>query len=518
MSLLAQTSSGTTTTGVNFPTTVLTLMVWIALAFAVVMLFLPDRTPEERARLKSLATTGAGAALFFALWAVQSMASDAASGGLGGQPGGGLVEQHAWLKAFPIGASYYLDNDGVTLALALLGGVVFFCAALAAWRNDRRVKLLGVSLLILETAYMGVITAYDWILFLLFWLLPLVPVYLLVRGFGRGHQVRAANRYAIATLVSAGLLTMVATLTSVLDGNRTFDMGSVPITMPGSSGGAVAFWLMTAAFLLAVAVVPLHGALLDLEEDGQGVLAAVFGGLLPNLGAYGLLHLVFSYFPKAASSLSLFFAALAVVTVIWSALAAFRTDDLRRLVGHLGNAMMGIVLLAIAGHTTLAVSGAMFILLARGIAVSLLMLLASGIQERTRRIRISQLGGLAWQTPHLAAFWGLGILTAAGVPLLAGFFGYLSVFTGSFPIHRWATVIVIAGNLTVVAIMLRAALRVFTGAEREGFSRVRDLGPLELTYLGILGVLSLFLGLLPSHFTEIFMSGASSILGGVGTP
>lgn len=517
MSLLAQTASGTAT-GVNFPTAVLTLMVWIAMVFAIVMLFLPDRTSEERSRLKTLTTTGAGGALFFALWAVQTQAAAAANGGIGGQPGGGLVEQHAWLKAFPILASYYFDNDGVTLALALLGGAVFLCAALAAWRNDRHVKLLGVSLLTVETAYMGVISAYDWILFLVFWTLPVVPVYLLVRGFGHGHRARAATRYAITTLVSAGLLTLVATLTSVLDGNHTFDMGFVPISMPGSSSGAVAFWLMTAAFLLALAVVPLHGALLDLEEDGQGVLAAVFGGLLPNLGAYGLLHLVFSYFPGATSSLSLFFAALAVVTVLWSALAAFRTDDLRRLVGHLGNAMMGLVLLAIAGHTTIAVSGALFILLARGIAVSLLMLLASGIQERTRRIRISQLGGLAWQAPHLAAFWGLGVLTAAGVPLLGGFFGYLSVFTGSFPVHRWATLIVVAGNLAVVAIMLRAALRVFAGAEREGFSRIRDLGALELTYLGLLGVLSLFLGVLPSHFTDLFMNGASSLLTGVGKP
>jgi NADH-quinone oxidoreductase subunit M len=513
---LAQTSSGTS--GVNFPTSVLSLMVWIALAFAIVMLFLPDRTPEQRSRLKTLTTTGTGGALFFALWAVVTMAADASTGGTGGQPGGGLLEQHGWLKAFPFSASYYFDNDGVTLALALLGGVVFFCAALAAWRNERRVKLLGFSLLTLETAYMGVISSYDWILFLFFWSLPLVPVYLLVHGFGHGQRARAATRYAVATLVSTGLLTMVATLTGVLDGNHSLDMGSVPITTPPGSSGAVAFWLMTAAFLLAMAVVPLHGALLDLQEDGQGVLGAVFGGLLPNLGAYGLLHLAFSYFPKATSNLSLFFAALAVVTVVWSALAAFGTDDLRRLVGHLGNAMMGLVLLAIAGHTTIGVAGAMFILLARGIAVSLLMLLASGIQERTRRIRISQLGGLAWQAPHLAAFWGLGILTAAGAPLLAGFFGYWSVLTGSFPVHRWATVIVLAGNFAVVGAMLRAARRVFAGAEREGFSRLRDLGPLELTYLAVLGALSLFLGVVPSHFTDVFMSGASSVLSGVGAP
>ncbi|MGA8014736.1 MAG: proton-conducting transporter membrane subunit [Candidatus Dormiibacterota bacterium] len=510
MNLIAQTTP-TTTGGVNFPTIVFTLMVWSALAFALATLAMPDQTGEQRSRIKTLGACGTGTALFFSLWAVQTQAADAAAQSGGGVPGGELVEQHNWLTSFPFTSGYHLDADGLALALALLGGVVFFCAALACWRNDRRVKLLTICLLVSETGFMGVLTAYDWVLFLLFWTLPVAPLYLLVRAFGHSQQARAATRYAAVTLVSGGLITLAATLIGVQSGGRSFDMGTVPVALPGLDN-VLAFWVLAAAFLLAMAVVPLHGALLDLEEDSTGALAAIFGALLPSLGAYGLLHIAVGFFPAVAAQYTLLFAALAVVTVVWSGLGALRADDLRRQVGHAGNALMGLVLLGVAGHTTVSLTGAMYLLIARGLAVAVLMLLASGIQERTRRVRISQLGGLAWQAPHLAAFWGVGVLTAAGAPLLAGFFGYFSLFAGAFPAHRWATVVVLAATLLVTGVLLRTGQRIFMGGQREGFARVRDLGALELTYIGILAVVSLFMGVDPGHFSALFMNGAGNIL------
>jgi NADH-quinone oxidoreductase subunit M len=283
------------------------------------------------------------------------------------------------------------------------------------------------------------------------------------------------------------------------------------VVLPGKDT-TVTFFLAAAAFLLAMAVVPLHTALLDLEEDVTGALAAVFGALLPTLGAYGLLHVAVGIFPAEATSYTLLFAVLAVATVVWSGIAALRADNLRSVVGHAGTAMMGLVLLAVAGNTTVAITGATYLLIARGLAVAVLMLLVAAIQERTRRVRISQLGGLAWQAPHLAAFWGGGLLTALGLPLFAGFLGYLELAAGAFPTHRWTTVVVLAASLLFAGGLLRTGQRVFMGGEREGMARVRDLGALEVTYLGILVAVSVFIGVDPDHFSTLFMNGAGNIL------
>jgi len=252
--------------------------------------------------------------------------------------------------------------------------------------------------------------------------------------------------------------------------------------------------------------------LLDLEEDSTGLLSAIFAAVLPSLGAYTLVHVAVGFFPSTSGSFSLFFAALAVVTVVWGGLAALRTDDLKRLVGHIGTVLMGLVLLGVAGHTSIAITGIMFLLLGRGLVIAVLMLLVSQIQEKTRRVRISQLGGLAWQAPILSAFWLLATLAAAGVPLLAGFAGDFFIFTGSFPAHRWASAVVLAGTLLASGVLVWTAQRVFFGASRDMFARVRDLGPLELTYLGILAGLVVLIGVVPGHFAELFQNGAGYIL------
>lgn len=503
-------TSTTTAAAVNFPTILFSLLIWGAVLFAAVVVLMPDRTREQRARIKALGIAGASTALFFALWAVETQAANAAIG-TGGRPGGELVEQRRWLASFPISASYHLDADGLSLGLILLTAVVFFCVAIAVWRNDRRVKLLTIALLTLETAFLGVLCSYDWVLFLIFWTLPIAPVYLLIRGFGGGDRSRAAARYAITTLISAALLTVAALLIGFEDGTRSFDMGLAPLSLPATVGHLV-FWLCTGAFLLSMAVVPLHVPLLDLEEDSSGALGAVFAALLPTLGAYGLLHVSVGFFPTISGDYSLLFAVLAVVSVVWAGIAAVRADDLRRLVGYVGTVQMGAVLLAVAGHTTLAITGAIFLLVSRGLTVSVLMLLTSVIQERTRRVRISHIAGLAWQAPRLAGFWLLGAFSAVGTPILSGFVAYLLLFTGSFPAHRWLTVVVLGGVLLTPLALLWAAQRMFLGGARETFSKVRDLGPFELTYLGVLVALIVFLGILPEHFADLFANGASSIL------
>ncbi|MGD1053642.1 MAG: proton-conducting transporter membrane subunit [Candidatus Dormibacteria bacterium] len=513
MNALAVTTSTTTTSGVTFPTLVLTAMVWSALLFALVALFMPNQTQEQLRRIKSLGSTGAGAALFFAVWAVESQTFEALGGtSTAGVPGGDLFEQHSWLSSFPITATYHLDADAMALSVIVVVSVVFFCAALASWRNQQHVKLLTVCLLTLETACLGVLASYDWVLFLLFWSLAIPPVYVLARAFGPSHRARVATRYAATSLVAGGLLLLAAVLIAFqAGGTPNFDMGSPPVTLPGDAG-AVAFWMITAASLLTMAVVPLHGALLDLEEDSTGVLAAVFAAVLPSLGAYTLVHVAVGFFPTTSGSFSLFFAALAVVTVVWGGLGALRADDLRRLVGHVGTVLMGLVLLGVAGHTTIAVTGIIYLLLARGLVIAGLMLLASLVQEKTRRARISQLGGLAWQAPFLSAFWVLTTLAAAGVPLLAGFAGDFFIFTGSFPAHRWASTVVLAGTVFTSGVLVWTAQRVFLGASRDTFARVRDLGPLELTYLGLLAGLIVLIGVVPGHFGALFQNGAGYIL------
>jgi NADH-quinone oxidoreductase subunit M len=100
----------------------------------------------------------------------------------------------------------------------------------------------------------------------------------------------------------------------------------------------------------------------------------------------------------------------------------------------------------------------------------------------------------------------------AGIPFLAGFTGDYLIFTGSFPAHRWATAIVLGGTLLTAGVLLWTAQRIFFGSSQDSFARVRDVGPLDLTYLGVLIAVILLVGILPGHFAGLFQNGAGYIL------
>ena len=114
--------------------------------------------------------------------------------------------------------------------------------------------------------------------------------------------------------------------------------------------------------------------------------------------------------------------------------------------------------------------------------------------------------------PRLTALWIAGGLTAIGVPLFAGFAAELMVFTGSFPAHRWATVIVMLGMLLNTGVLLWTIQRVFFGPAREAFSRIKDATTLELVYLVPLAAVALLLGVFPGRLLPIINNGVLSVV------
>ena len=114
--------------------------------------------------------------------------------------------------------------------------------------------------------------------------------------------------------------------------------------------------------------------------------------------------------------------------------------------------------------------------------------------------------------PKLAALWVLGGLTVIGVPFLAAFVGELMVFTGSYPVHSAATVLVMAGTIITTGYTLWTVQRVFFGPSREAFARLKDATTLELTYMLPLAIAVAVLGVLPGRVLPVINNGVQSVV------
>jgi len=117
-----------------------------------------------------------------------------------------LIDRIDWINTETFNASYLLSVDGLSAPLVLLTGLLGFCALLASFHIQDRVKEYFVWLLILQTAVMGVFTSLDLLLFFLFWELELIPMYMLISVWGSGRREYSAMKFLIFTIFGSAAM------------------------------------------------------------------------------------------------------------------------------------------------------------------------------------------------------------------------------------------------------------------------------------------------------------------------
>ncbi len=505
----------TNNTSLELPSVLLSTVVFITTVAALVIVFLPERTAEQRSRIRSVALFAAAAALVLTLFTLLT----AISLGVGATPDQLHEENTTWISHFAFAIHYHMSADGVTLSLLVLSNLVFTSVFLAAWKRQERLRLYCGLLLLLETAINGALCATDLVLFVMFFAMQAAPLFLLIRCFGGAGRERTATRAGVAVLISAALLLTGFLLVVVHGSAHSSDLTDLanagPLAGPVAAAG---FWLVFTAFAIGFVIVPVHTWVLDATATASSGVAAVVAGVLVRLSGYGMIRFALGLFPAQAQRFGSALMVLAVLSAVWGVLLTLAQTTLRRVVAAVSIGQMSLVLLAVAAPNSISLDGAVLQLVAGGLSSALLLLLCGAIEGRTRNAPLDRLGGLAAQAPRLGGFWIFACLAALGAPLLAGFSAELMLFTGVFSVHPYATVFVMASTAVSTAALIWSAQRVFLGPAREEFARVRDTTALELGYLWPLVIFLLAFGLLAGRVVPVIGTGLVRIAASLGGP
>jgi NADH-quinone oxidoreductase subunit M len=483
-------------------TFLLSAMVWVPALAAIALMFFPSRTEVHRERIRSF-TIGAAAlvlALAVFMWY-----------GFRDQSGTYAYEEtRAWLRG--IGSSYHLGVDGVSMPLLLLSALLFMVAVLASSRVREQAKEYFILLLLLESGVTGVLASLDYLLFLLFWQLQAVPMFLLIARFGGPRRLAAAWKFLAIDLAASAFLLLAILILYFKAPSRTFDIAALhDVTLPVATATLVS-WLFFIAFAVRLPAFPFHTWFIDAQAEASAPAALILGGVMVKLGGYGIIRVNLGEFQDVFHKISGAVVVIAIVTVLWSAIAALAQDDLRRLVGYVVMSHMGLVLLAAASASPVAINGAVLLMVADGLTAALLVLMAAVIVERAGTSSIRALGGLAAHMGRGALFWIIAALAAVGFPGLASFVGQFMIVVGAYPSQRIATWLALLGILVLAGAMILSVQRIFFGPTPERLGRLRDLGTLELFNAATLTTLIVLLGVLPAILMDSINFSVLSLL------
>lgn len=466
----------------------LSLSIWVPVAVGAVIALMPNPRGRYDVLVKQIAFF-TNLAILFILFIAYSQFQNFL-------PTMQYEERLPWLPA--IGVEYHLGVDGPAIVMLMLSGLIGVVGVLASVGIRERVRAYFALLLVAQGFVNGAIVARDMFVLILFWGGVIIPLALLILGWGGPRREGAAWRLAgYWGLGTAALVLGTMTLYSVT-GATTFDMATLlkaSATSPRIQIGVSLVMIVAGATRLPL--FPLHGWAREVLAEAPVGVTVVVASAASRMGAFLILRTVIGASPSAAHILSPLLAALAALTVGYAALAAMRTVDVRGVGAYLAMVPGGLTVLGMAAVSPLGIAGTVLSLFTGGMAAALIAGACATLSERAQSRSLLVLGGLAPRMPTFAWLMLLGALALLGVPILASYAADVMVFFGAFktqPIGAFAVAVGLAVTAIALAVLLR---RTLLGAPNPEAPGVSDVSLAEVWYMGILAGALLWVGLFP---------------------
>jgi NADH-quinone oxidoreductase subunit M len=412
------------------------------------------------------------------------------------------LEQYVWSPR--LGTSFALGLDGISYPMVLLATWLSLIALLASRSIQKGSKGYYQLMLVLESAMLGVFMARDWALFYIFWELTLIPLFFLIDRWGGNNRHGAALNFVLYTM--GGSVFMLIALLVLFDAtpDRSFAMDHMLAgarQLPEQTQ-VLLFLGFLIGFGVKMPIFPIHGWLPLAHVQAPSPVSILLSGILLKMGSYGLLRAV-SMLPAAALSLQGALVGIALLSLIYGGLLAWRQTDLKAMIAYSSVSHMGVVLVGIAALNLAGMTGAVMQMVAHGLVAGALFLLIGLLYERTKTREISHYSSLVQVMPKFAFFTVFAFMATIGMPGTVGFIAELHALIGGFQVWGWLMVLLSLGVMISAAYAVRTVGRLFTGPVRPQMRLVPDLSRDELIAAASLTAGTLLIGIFPAPMLEL---------------
>ena len=407
-----------------------------------------------------------------------------------------FVEVHPWIPAWNL--NYTVGVDGISVLLLILVTILSTLCVSASWKAiQEKTKEFFISLLIMETAMIGVFVSLNIFLFYLFWELTLIPMFLLIGVWGGSNRIYATIKFVLFTLAGSVLM-LVGIIVLYYAGGKTFDILTLSNAIYPHHLQLWLFFAFFSAFAVKMPMFPIHTWLPDAHTEAPTAGSVILAGVLLKMGAYGFLRFSLPMFPYAVKLLFLPLLVLSVTAIIYGAYVTLMQNDMKRLIAYSSVSHMGFVTLGIFTLNQNGIEGGMLQMINHGVITGALFLCVGMIYERTHTRMIDDYGGLSKTVPIYVVFFTIFTLAAIGFPGMNAFIGEFLIISGAFKANMVIAAFSILGVVLGVTYMVWLYYRiVLNEINPTTKSQLSDLDFREITTLIPLVILVFFIGLQP---------------------
>ncbi len=259
--------------------------------------------------------------------------------------------------------------------------------------------------------------------------------------------------------------------------------------------------LILGSFIFKVSAVPFHFWAPDVYQGSPTVITAFMATVVKTAAFGGLIRFISgTIFPETAIWSDVL-NVIAILTLIVGNILALYQTNLKRLLAYSGIANAGYILVAVATLREETFGYVLYYLTAYGVGSMIAFTIYFIVKDQTGIDSIAGLKGLFSKNKFLAAVLAFTMLSLAGIPPLAGFFGKYAIFVNAINANAiWLVIIAILTSLIGVYYYLR----VMTTAMSAGDDIPKLDIHLSYKIVLILGVIiMLTLGVVPDLFNNL---------------
>ena len=464
----------------GFP--ILSLMMAIPMAGAVVCLFAPARV----ARWIALIVTLVLFALGIVLWASYDI----------GGPQWQFVERAELFGDF----AWALGIDGISLMLIMLTLFLMPICIGASWRAvQTRVGEYMAAFLFMEVLMIGVFAAQDIFLFYILFEAGLIPMYLIIGIWGGANRIYASYKFFLYTLLGSVLM-----LIAMLWMAQAAGTADIPTLLNTDFPPEAQTWLWLAffaSFAVKMPMWPVHTWLPDAHVQAPTAGSVILAGVLLKMGGYGFLRFSLPMFPEASNEFIWLVLGLSMVAVVYTSLVALVQQDMKKLIAYSSVAHMAIVTAGLFAFNRQGIEGAIVVMLSHGLVSGALFLCVGVIYDRLHTREIARYGGLSINMPKYALLFLLFTMASIGLPGTSGFVGEFLSLIGIYEVSSWVALVCTTGIILGAGYMLYLYRRVAFGELVHDDARAMpDLTGREMALLAPIAAVVLWMGVYPESF------------------